>query len=118
MEKGNIEIDKTYELEYRYHNKDINFKYFNRKFEIYLLEKKSLKKNYVLYIDNCDISTGRWAPHIHKPPDFNKKQYLGVMTLNWNDIKNNFTDVLVAEIGEKRRGNIKKAIGKLSSPKL
>jgi hypothetical protein len=29
-----------------------------------------------------------------------------------------FIDYIVEEIGEKQRGNVKKAIGKLSSPKI
>jgi len=119
MERGSININKNYELEYRYFDKDANYKYFNRKFEIYLLEKKTLnKKNYVLHIDNCDITPGKWSPHIHKASNVNKKLYFGVTTLNWNDMKNSFADCIVGEIGEKSRGNVKKAIGKLSSPKL
>ena len=118
MERGSININKNYELEYRYFDKDANYKYFNRKFEIYLIEKKSLKKNYVLHMDNCDTTPGKWSPHIHKAQNVNKKLYFGVTTLNWNDIKNNFIDCIVAEIGEKSRENVKKAIGKLSSPKL
>ena len=39
-------------------------------------------------------------------------------TLNWNDVKNNLANCIVDEIGEKDRMNVKKAIGKLSSPKL
>ena len=54
MNRGTIPINKNYELEYRYYDKDQNFKYFNRKFEIFVLEKKTLKKNYVMHIDNAD----------------------------------------------------------------
>ena len=118
MERGSIKINKNYELEYRYFDKDTNYKYFNRKFEIYLIERKTLKNNYVLHMDNCDIAPSKWSPHIHKASNVNKKLYFGVTTLNWNDIKNNFADCIVDEIGEKSRDNVKKAIGKLSSPKL
>ena len=118
MERGSININKNYELEYRYFDKDANYKYFNRKFEIYLIEKKTLKKNYVLHMDNCDTTPSKWSPHIHKASNVNKKLYFGVTTLNWNDIKNSFADCIVDEIGERSRENIKKAIGKLSSPKL
>jgi hypothetical protein len=118
MKRGAIDIDNTYTLEYRYFDKDPSYKYFNRRFEIYLLEKKSLKKNYVLHIDNCDTSPGRWSPHVHKTPDVDKKYYFGVSTLNWNDIKNNFIDCIIGEIGEVSREKVKKAVGKLSSPKL
>ena len=118
MERGSIQINKNYELEYRYFERDINYKYFNRKFEIYLIEKKSLKKVYVLHMDNCDISPGKWSPHIHKASNVKKKIYFGMSTLNWNDVKNKFADCIVDEIGEKDRKNVKKATGKLSSPKL
>lgn len=118
MENGTIPIRKNYELRYRYFDKDTNYKYFNRKFEIYLLEKKPPGKNYLLHMDNCDMTPGRWAPHIHKPPQVNKKLYFGVSTLNWNDIKNNFLSCIVGEIGEEFEDDVRKAIGKLISPKL
>ncbi len=118
MERGIIDINKNYELEYRYYGKDTKYRYFNRKFEIYLIEKKTLKKNYVLHMDNCNMAPGKWSPHIHKAPNVNKKLYFGVSTLNWNDIKNNFMDCIVGEIGEKHQDDVKKAVGKLSSPKL
>ena len=118
MNRGVIDINKQFELEYRYYDRDTKYKYFNRKFEIYLLEKKPLKKSYILHMDNCDVTPGKWSPHIHKPPNVNKKLYYGVTTLNWNDIKNNFLDCITAEIGEKHQREIRKAIGKLSSPKI
>jgi hypothetical protein len=118
MERGNIKINNNYELEYCYFDRDNNYKYFNRKFEIYLIEKKPLKKNYVLHMDNCDISPGKWSPHIHKASNVKKKLYFSMSTLNWNDVKNNLANCIVDEIGEKDRMNVKKAIGKLSSPKL
>ncbi len=118
MERGVININKQYELEYRYYDKDTKYKYFNRRFEIYLIEKKSLRKNYVLHMDNCDITTGKWSPHIHKAPEVNKKMYFGVSTLNWNDVRNNFINCISDEIGERHRENVKKAVGKLASPKL
>jgi hypothetical protein len=118
MDRGTININKNFELEYRYYDRDNNYKYFNRKFEIYLVEKKSLKKNYVLHMDNCDLSPGKWSPHIHKLPNVSKKYYFPVSTLNWNDVKNNLADCIIDEIGEKNQVNVKKAIGKLSSPKI
>ena len=118
MKRETVPINKEYDLEYRYYDKDANYKYFNRKFEIYLLEKKTFKKNYVLHMDNCDTRPGKWSPHIHMASNVNKKLYFGVSTLNWNDIKNNFLDCIVAELGEQHRNNVKKAVGKLSSPKL
>jgi len=118
MERGNININKYYELEYRYFDRDTDYKYFNRKFEIYLIEKKTLRKNYVLHMDNCDTSPGKWSPHVHKASNVNKKLYFGMSTLNWNDVKNNLADCVVDEIGEKSRKHVKKAIGNLSSPKL
>ena len=118
MDRGTININKNYELEYRYYDRDNDFKYFNRKFEIYLVEKKTLKKNYVLHMDNCDLSEGKWYPHIHKLPNVSKKYYFAVSTLNWNDVKNNLADCIIDEIGKKNQTNVKKAIGKLSSPKL
>ena len=118
MNRGIINIDKQYELEYRYFDKDTKYTYFNRKFEIYLIEKKSLSKSYMLHMDNCETTQGKWAPHIHRAENVSKKLYFGVTTLNWNDIKNSFTDCVASEIGEKSRENVKKAIGKLSSPKL
>ncbi|MCK5261987.1 MAG: hypothetical protein KAJ44_07375 [Thermoplasmatales archaeon] len=118
MKRGNIPINQNFELEYRYYDKDVNYKYFNRKFEIYLLEKKALKKNYILHMDNCDIRPGKWSPHVHRASNVNKKLYFGVSTLNWNDIKNNFLDCIIGEIGEKHKEGAKKAVGKLLSPKL
>jgi hypothetical protein len=118
MERGTININKNYELEFRYYDRNSDYKYFNRKFEIYLIEKKTLKKNYVLHMDNCDISPGKWYPHIHKISNINKKLYFGLSTLNWNDVKNKLSDCIIDEIGEKNRINVKKAIAKISSPKL
>lgn len=118
MKRGVIPIDSQYELEYRYYDKDINYKYFNRLFEIYLIEKKTLRKNYVLHMDNCDIKEGKWSPHIHKAENVKKKLYFGVTTLNWGDIKNNFLDVVISEIGKDHEKGVKKAISKLLSPKL
>ncbi len=118
MDRGIIPINKNFEIEYRYYDKDTSYKYFNRKFEIYLIEKRTLKKNYVLHMDNCDTKPGKWSPHIHKAPNVDKKLYFGVSTLNWNDIRSNFIDCVSAEIGQKQHGNVKKAVGKLSSPKL
>ena len=113
MKRGTIPINKDFELEYRYYDKDINFKYFNRKFEIYLLGKKTFKKNYLLHMDNCETSEGKWSPHIHKKENVNKKLYFGVSTLNWGDIKNNFLDCIVNEMGEKNKTHAKKAVSKL-----
>jgi len=118
MKRGVIPINQQFELEYRYYDKDANYKYFNRKFEIYLLEKKALKKNYVLHMDNCDTSPGKWAPHIHKASNVNKKLYFGVSTLNWNQIKDNFMNCIIDEIGETHKNSVKKAVGKIASPKL
>ena len=118
MKRGIIPINKEYELEYRYYEKDLSYKYFNRKFEIYLIEKKGLKKNYMLHMDNCDTAPGKWAPHIHKAQNVGKKLYFGVSTLNWNDIKDNYRDCIIGEIGQKYSNNVKKAISKLMSPKL
>lgn len=116
MNKGTIPISKDFELEYRYFDKNPTFKYFNRKFEIYLLEKKTLKKNYVLHIDNADPR--QMMPTLYKASSGSKKYDFGVTTLNWNDIKTKFTDYIVAEIGEDNREYVKKAIGQLSSPKI
>jgi hypothetical protein len=66
-------------------------------------------------MDNSD--TSNMKPYVYKA-NIGKKCSFGVSTLNWNDIKNNFMDFLIAEIGENHRDNIKKAIGKLVSPKL
>ncbi len=118
MDKGTIPINKQFELEYRYFDRDPSFKYYNRKFEIYLVHKKSLRRNYVLHMDNCETTPGKWAPHIHKPPKIDTKLYFGVTTLNWGDVKKNFTECIVDEIGENHRTSVKKAIGKLVSPKL
>lgn len=118
MKRGTIPINKNYDLEYRYYEKDQSYKYFNRKFEIYLLEKKSLTKNYLLHMDNCDIRPGKWSPHIHKKDNVKKKLYFGVSTLNWADIKTNFLECIVDEVGEKNREHARKAVTKLMSPKM
>jgi len=116
MDRGAIPINKGYELEYRYFDRDAEYKYFNRKFEIFLLERKTLRKNYVLHMDNAD--TRQMMPNVYKASTGKRKHDFGVTTLNWNDIKTKFTDYIVAELGERQRGNVKKAIGKLSSPKI
>ena len=118
MKRGTIPINKNFELEYRYFDKDPSYRYFNRKFEVYLLEKKALKKNYVLHMDNCAVEPGKWSPHVHKSTNINKKLYFGVSTLNWTDIRNNFADFIVDELGENYRTDVKKAVAKLLSPKL
>jgi hypothetical protein len=116
MDKGKIPINKQYELEYRYHDRDNSFKYFNRKFEVYLYEKKSLKANYLLHMDNSDPK--QMAPSVYKASHGHKKFNFGVTTLNWNDIKNTFLDYVVEELGEDYRDSAKKALNNLSSPKL
>lgn len=116
MDKGVIPINKEYEIQYHYFDRDQQFKYFNRKFEIILVEKKTLKKNYVMHMDNADPR--QMMPRVYKASTGKKKHEFGITTLNWNDIKTKFTDYIVAEIGEKQRNNVKKAIGVLSSPKF
>ena len=116
MDRGTIPINKDFELEFRYYDRDPGFKYFNRKFEIYVLEKKTLKKNYVMHMDNAD--TRQMMPRVYKGASGSRRQDFGITTLNWNDVKTKFTDYIVAELGEKQRKNVKKAIGKLSSPKI
>ena len=118
MQRGIIPINQSYELEYRYYEKDLHYKYFNRKFEIYLIGKKGGKKSYILHMDNCDITPRGWAPHIHKASNVAKKLYFGVSTVNWNEIKENFYNCLVAETGETNKKDIKKAVVNLLSPKL
>jgi len=116
MDKGVIPINKEYELHFNYYDRDQHFKYFNRKFEIILVEKKTLKRNYVMHMDNADPRN--MMPRVYKASTGRKKHEFGITTLNWNDIKTKFTDYIVTEVGEKQRENIKKAIGKLSSPKI
>jgi len=116
MDRGVIPIDKNFELEYRYYDRDPKYKYFNRKFEIYLLEKKTLKRNYIMHMDNADIR--QMMPRIYKGSQGSKRSDFGITTLNWNDIKTKFTDYIVSELGEKQREKVKKAVGKLSSPKI
>jgi len=118
MNRGQIPIDNQYELEYRYYDRDATYKYFNRKFEIYLLEKKTVGKTCLLHMDNCDPTPGKWSPHIHKPPTIDKKLYFPVSTLNWGDVKTNLFECIVAEIGDDHKKNVKKAIAQLTSPKL
>jgi hypothetical protein len=113
MDRGIIPISKDFEIEYRYYDRDANFKYFNRKFEIIILEKKTLKRNYVMHMDNAD--TRQMMPRVYKG---RQKSDFGITTLNWNDIRTKFTDYIVSELGEKQRNNVKKAVGKLSSPKI
>jgi hypothetical protein len=116
MDKGTIPIDKNYMLEYRYYDKDPAFKYFNRMFEVYLLEKKTLRPQYILHMDNSD--TRQMSPSVYKASHGKKKFDFGVTTLNWHDIKTTFLDYIVDEIGEPNRSKAKKALGRLSSPKL
>ena len=116
MQRGVISINKDFELEYRYHDKDAKYKYFNRKFEIFLLGKKMMKKNYILHMDNADPR--QMMPGLYKASQRGTRFDFGVTTLNWNDIKTKFTDYIVAELGEVNRNNVKKAITQLASPKI
>jgi hypothetical protein len=115
LDHGKIPIDKNYEFEYRYYDRDTDYKYFNRKFEVLLLEKKNLRFNFLISMNNHDLRN--MIPRIYKAKT--KKSFdFGVTTLNWNDIKNTFLDFVVNELGEEKRLKAKKALGKLSSPKL
>ena len=116
MDRGKIPIDKNFELEYRYYDRDSEYKYFNRKFEIYVLEKKTIRKNYVMHMDNADKR--QMMPGIYKASTGKKRHDFGVTTLNWNDIKNTFLDYIVDEIGKGKKEKTKKAINKLNSPKI
>jgi hypothetical protein len=116
MDKGIIPISKGYELEYHYFDKDQKYKYFNRKFEIILVENKTLRRNYIMHMDNADPR--QMMPNVYKASTGKTKHDFGVTTLNWNDIKTKFTEYIVEELGEKQRNSVKKAIGKLSSPKI
>ena len=118
MQRGVVPISPEYEIEYRYHDKDTNYPYFNRYFEIYLIERKPTGRSYMLHMDNCDTHEGRWAPHLHKKENVAKKLYFGITTVNWNEIKENFTSCLIAELGEQHKKPVKKAMAKLSSPKI
>ena len=117
MKRGTIPVGKDYELEYRYYDKDSSFKYFNRKFEIFLLEKKTLRRNYVMHMDNSDISESNWTPHVYKASHPKKQLSLGISTLNWNDMKKSFLDHVITELGEQYRQPAITAVKKLSSPK-
>jgi len=114
MDRGTIPINKNYEFQYAYYDRDTKFKYFNRKFEIILVEKKTIKKNYVMHMDNSDPR--QMMPVLYKASTGRKKHDFGVTTLNWNDIKTKFTDYIIEEIGNKEK--VKKAISKIASPKL
>ncbi|PNX47110.1 MAG: hypothetical protein BV459_05120 [Thermoplasmata archaeon M11B2D] len=118
MHQGIIPINQFFELEYRYYEKDPRYKYFNRRFEIYLIGKKGLRKTYVLHMDNCDTRPGKRAPQIHRAPNVAKKLYFGATTLNWNEIKENFLAAIIAEIGHEYKTDAKKAVVNLLSPKL
>ena len=116
MDRGVIPINKNFEIEYRYFDKNPGYKYFNRKFEIYVVEKKTMKRNYVMHMDNADPRN--MMPRVYKASTGGTKHGFGITTLNWNDIKTKFTDYIVSELGERQRNNVKKAIGNLNSPKL
>ena len=116
MDKGSIPINNKYELEFRYYKRDNSYKYFNRKFEVFLLKKKILGRDYIMHMDNSDKS--KIMPDVYKGPNGNQRMDLGLSTLNWNDIKNNFLDFIVEEIGREEKEKAKKAINKLSSPKI
>ena len=115
MKRGVIPINKEYELEYRYYDRDNTYRYFNRLFEVFLLKKNMFNRSYVMHMDNRDKN--KMIPLIYRNSK-KKSLDMGITTLNWNDIKNNFLDFIIEEIGEKERENAKKAIGKLSSPKI
>ena len=111
-------MNRNYELEFRYYDRDSSYKYFNRKFEVFLLEKKSLKKRYVLHMDNSDQSQMMPLFYMASSTGHPQRCDVGISTLNWNDIKNNFVDCIAGKIGEQERENARKAVGKLHSPKV
>ena len=115
MDRGKIPITRNFELEYRYFDRDSGYKYFNRKFEILLLEKRPSGLKYVLHMDNIDKK--QMVPGFFKA-SHKQKNDIGVTTLNWNDIKTSFLDFIVDEIGEENRSSTKKALAKLASPRL
>jgi len=119
MEEGFITVNKDYMIFYRYHKRDPKYRYFNRKFEIALFKKDNAKSKLLLLLllDNCDTGPGKWFPHIHKP-GVDKKYYLGISTLNWNQLKNKLLECFVSETKEDYREDFKKAVDKLLSPKL
>lgn len=116
MDRGIIPINKEFDIQYQYFDKDARFRYFNRKFEIIVVEKKTLKRNYVMHMDNADPR--KMMPCVYKASTGSKIHEFKASTLNWNDIKTKFIDHIVMELGEPERNNIKTAIGKLSSPKI
>ena len=118
MQRGIVPITTALELEYRYYDKDPSYPYFNRYFEIYLIERTPHGRSYMLHMDNCDTRDGKWAPHLHKANNVAKKLYFGITTVNWNEIKENFTSCLIAELGEDHKKPVKKAMAQLASPKL
>lgn len=118
MQRGIIPINQYYELDNRDDDRDPHYKYFNRRFEVYLIGKKGLQKIYVLHMDNCDTRPGKWAPHIHRAQNVAKKLYFGVSTLNWNEMKENFLACIISEIGDANLKDAKKAVVRLLSPKI
>ena len=118
MQRGIIPINQYLELEYRYYDRDPRYKYFNRRFEVYLIGNKGMQKVYILHMDNCDTRPGKWAPHIHKAQNVAKRLSFGVSTLNWNEMKENFLACIISEIGDAYYNDAKKAVVKLLSPKI
>jgi len=116
MDRGIIPISKEFDIQYQYFDKDPRYRYFNRKFEIIVVQKKMLGRNYIMHMDNADPR--KMIPIVYKASTGSKRHEFKATTLNWNDIKTKFIDHIVLELGETERNNIKTAIGKLSSPKI
>jgi len=117
MEQGRIPVDKQFDLEFRYHEKDAAFKYFNRKFEVALV-KKGVRKMAVFQVDNSDAKSMMPAYYVATESGRVKKLNVGLSSLNWNEIKNNLVESVVTQFDGIDRENLKKAVGKLHSPKL
>jgi hypothetical protein len=69
-------------------------------------------------MDNANTTHGKFTPQVYTVSNMNKHFNLGVTTLNWIDIKNNFLEFVIKEIGEEHRESVKKGLGKLHSPKI
>ncbi len=117
MQQGRIPVDRQFDLEFRYHEKDSSFKYFNRKFEVALV-KKGVRKTAVFQVDNSDAKSMMPSYYVATDSGRVKKLNVGLSSLNWNEIKNNLVESVVTQFDSIDRESLKKAVGKLHSPKL
>lgn len=114
--KRMIDVNANYEIEYRYSEKDRDYKDFNRLNVVVLLSKDKTGNRVVLRADNSDKQTGLWPMHIHIPDSKDRSYFVywgSTLESNWDRFKGSFSDEAVKLVGEEHREDLGKALEEL-----